>query len=119
MGFSQTAWQWLLLGYVVNGLPMGLITGALVATGIRLINRRRAANLSVATRILYGMITGMLVWSLSWWLTSNHDYVPTPWHADFLWIVFFGLALGGSAGLLVGSQRSLKNVPDKIVSGIL
>jgi hypothetical protein len=107
MGFAQGWWYWLTLGYLFQGLPAGVIIGALTGTIIWIIDRAKQIGLGHASRVTIGTVIGMIAWFAGWWLTSKDasDYVPTPWHLDFLWIVFFGVAIGGIAGIMVGTQH--------------
>ena len=99
-------WQWLIIGFVYPGLPAGFIIGLVVATMIWLINSYGRRDLRVISRFVIGTFLGVIItWLIIWTRTGQNDYVPTPWHLDFLWIVLFGAMIGGVAGMLVGNQH--------------
>ena len=100
---------WLILVYVKLGLPEGVIIGALVGIMIWLVNRYRRISLGLIGRFLIGTLIGvMITWMTVWWLTEQGDYVPMPWHPQFLRIIFFGAALGGVAGIIARTKRPRK-----------
>lgn len=108
IGFGPRGWLWLVLGYLYSGLPAGVLIGGITGTIIWLINRLREASLGMVGRATVGTLTAMIVWFTWWWLTDKHPYLPTPWHAEFLWIVLFGVAIGGLAGIVAGTHRRRK-----------
>ncbi len=106
-GFRQGWWYWLLLGYLYQGLPLGIIMGAIVGTILWLVGRLKRLNLGVISRFLTGsFVATMIAWITAWWSTEQGDFFPTPWHFDFLWMVFFGAATGGIAGIVAGTGPS-------------
>jgi hypothetical protein len=106
IGFRKGWWYWLILGYLYQGFPLGVIIAALVATTLWLFGRLTKLNLGIISRLLAGsLIATMIAWIAAWWLTEPGDFFPTPWHLDFLWIVFFGSATGGIGGMIAGNQR--------------
>ncbi len=111
IGLRQGWWYWLLLGYLYQGLPLGVIIGTLVATTLWLIGRLTQLSLGVISRLLIGsLVATMIAWIAAWWSTEQGDFFPTPWHLDFLWIVFFGAATGGIGGMIAVTQRGSRRV---------
>lgn len=105
-GFRQGWWYWLTLGFLYQGLPLGMIIGVLVAAILGLLARLTQLKLGIPSRLVTGtLVATMIAWVTAWWLTKPGDFFPTPWHLDFLWIVFFGVATGGIGGVMVGNQR--------------
>jgi len=114
IGFRQGWWYWLLLGYMYQGLPLGVIMGALVTTVLWLIARLRQVDSGLFTRFLIGsLIATMISWIAAWWSTQQGDFFPTPWHLDFLWIVFFGAATGGVGAIIAGARRTRSITDEK------
>lgn len=116
MGFRQTWWYWLLIGVLYQGLPIGLAIGVVVGIVIWLGSRVLKVNLGMANRFLIGSaIATMLAWIAAFLSTERGDFFPTPWHLEFLWIVFFGVATGGVAAMIAGSRYRRKVLDEKKV----
>lgn len=102
IGFGPGGWLWLILGFLFSGLPAGVLIGGFTGAAIWTINRLRNASLGRVIRASVGTLLAMIGWFMFWWLARDaYDvYVPVPWHTDFLWIVHFGITIGGIAGLV-------------------
>lgn len=111
IGLRQGWWYWLLLGLLYQGLPLGLIIGAMVATLLWFLGRVTQLSLGLFVRFVIGsLIATMIAWIAAWWSTDQGNSFPTPWHLDFLWIVLFGAATGGVGGILTGGNPSPKHL---------
>jgi hypothetical protein len=103
---------WLLVGYLVFGLPFGAFIGALVGTAITLIKRQAGANLGALVRLILGTAIAVIFWGLFFW-----ERETSPYHDiySWLWFVFavllFAVATGGMAGLVVGRQSTTVKSP--------
>jgi len=101
---------WLIVGYVVFGLPSGAFIGGLVGTAITLINRQTGANMGALVRLILGTAIAVIFWGLFFWEKETSPYRDIN---SWLWFVFavllFATATGGIAGLVVGRQSSSLN----------
>lgn len=107
IGFGPGGWLWLILGFLFSGVPAGVLIGGFTGAAIWTINRLRNASLGLVIRASVGTLLAMIGWFMFWWLASDaYDvYVPVPWHAEFLWIVHFGIAIGGIAGVMATNPQ--------------
>jgi len=101
IGIGPGGWLWLILGFLFSGLPAGVLIGGIIGTVIWMINRLTNASLGLVSRASVGTLLAMIGWFVFWWLARDaYDvYIPVPWHAEFLWIVHFGISIGGIAGV--------------------
>lgn len=103
--FSPVWLSWLVGGYLTVGLPAGAVLGGLIGSIIWLVNRLTRTNLGIIWRLFTGTLVATIIsWAASWSLTQPGDYVVTPWHVDFVWLFFFGVAIGGTAGIMAGGR---------------
>ena len=106
IGFRRGWWYWLIIGYLSQGLPLGVIFGAFVACTFWLFGRLTDLHLGIIRRFLTGsLIATMIAWTAAWWFTQPGDFFPTPWHLDFVWLILFGTSTGGIGGMIAGNQR--------------
>lgn len=83
-GFRQGWWYWLTLGFLYQGLPLGMIIGVLVAAILRLLARLTQLKLGIPSRLVTGtLVATMIAWVTAWWLTKPGDFFPTPWSSGF------------------------------------
>ena len=103
---------WLVLGYLLFGLPCGAFIGILVGTTIPLINRQAGLNVGVFGRVIVGTLIATIFWGLFFLGKEASAYTNIN---SWLWFVFavllFSLPTGGIAGLVVGGQSTSVNSP--------
>jgi hypothetical protein len=97
---------WLMMGYVVIGLPYGVFIGGLVATAIWSLHRLMKMNLGLLSRVVIGSIMSMICWAVVWFLNYRPGNIERSWKSILLGLALFGGATGGIAGLIIGRQSS-------------
>ena len=101
----QTNWdQWLLVYYLVVGLPFGLSSGGITAVTIWLIHHHTQVNLGPGIRTLTGTVIGIIGLIILSLMANKTNSISNFQLSHFFGLVLFGICVGGLPGLFVGRQ---------------
>lgn len=102
--FGSTWDQWLIVAFLVLGLPLGLAGGAITAITIWSAHRLTRINLGPLIRVIIGAFCGILACLLIFWLQSSER---TTWSVSWrglMGMVMYGILFGSLPGLAIGRQ---------------
>jgi hypothetical protein len=99
--------EWLVLSYLLFGLPCGAFIGIIVGAAILLINRQAGLNLRLFVRVILGMAIAVIFWILFFWGKEEFAFGDIrAWLWFCLTILLYAMATGGIAGVVIGRQTS-------------
>jgi uncharacterized membrane protein YgaE (UPF0421/DUF939 family) len=104
---------WLVVVYLVFGLPLGAFIGGLVGAAIILINKQIGTDMGSLFRMAVGTAIAIIFWAIFFLEKETSEYRDTnSWLWFVLTVILFATFTGGVAGLAVGRQGSGVKAPE-------
>jgi hypothetical protein len=109
-GVLVEAWQLLIVGFFVLGLWTSLVVGGVTGIAIWVIHYWTGTDLGVIARVILGIVTAFIFMALYLFVHGDLNRSAGGLSAPLWFSLFFAIAVGGLAGVLVGSQIHAESV---------